>query len=231
MLRLFGTLARVVFGFALASLAAGLVTVLFVNTPIDVLAEPFDRLPKTASETFDLALLAATHLGIFASLFVLITACIGEWFSIRSLSFYLLAGVAIAALGFSAQYASEVAGQPTILNNYAIKAFLTVGFFGGFFYWLAAGQFAGRPPEERSAQMEVAPVETTPEEKAGDNTEVVITKPTASHEPRRHRTPILERLNFSKRRSGEQRSDKPEPDRAREGNESPDNDEVKSSSG
>ncbi len=218
MLRLFGTLARVVFGFVLASLAAGLVTVLFVNTPIDVLAEPFDRLPKTVGETFDLALLAATHIGIFASLFLLLTACIGEWLSIRSLPFYLLAGVIIAALGFSVQYASEVAGQPTILNNYAIKTFLTVGFFGGFFYWLAAGQFAGRPPEEESAEAESAPIETatvTPDEPDGD-TEVVITKPPGREEPRRHRTTLLERLNFSKRKPGEPQPDEREPDDADE---------------
>jgi hypothetical protein len=218
-LRLFGTLARVVFGFVLASLAAGLVTVLFVNTPIDVLAEPFDRLPKTASETFDLALLAATHIGIFSSLFVLITACIGEWFSIRSLPFYLFAGVIIALLGFSIQYASEVAGQPTVLNNYAIKAFLTVGFFGGFFYWLAAGQFAGRPPDEGRAEIEAAAVETTavaPNNESDDDTEVVITKPPGLVEPRRHGMPLLERLSFSKRKSGQPRSDDPEaePDRA-----------------
>ena len=141
------TLARIVFGWAVASLAAGLVTVLFVD--IDVLAGPLDRLPKTLSETFDLALLAATHIAIFASVFVLITAVISEWFSIRTLAFYLLVGIAIAFLGFSVQYASEVAGQPTILNNYAVKAFMTVGFAGGFVYWLSAGQFAGGLPNPR----------------------------------------------------------------------------------
>ena len=233
-LRLFGTLARLLFGFVLACMAAGLVTVLFVNTPIDVLAEPFDRLPKTASETFDLALLAATHLGIFASVFALIAAGMGEWFSIRSLSFYLVAGLIIALLGFSAQYASEVAGQPTILNNYAIKAFLTVGFFGGFFYWLAAGQFAGRPPEERSAERQSVPIETTVvthEDETDDNTEVVITKPAASGEPRSHRTPLLERLNLSKRRPDAPSPDEREPDRADERDELSDGDQIKSSSG
>ena len=215
-------------------MAAGLVTVLFVNTPIDVLAEPFDRLPKTASETFDLALLAATHLGIFASVFALIAAGMGEWFSIRSLSFYLVAGMIIALLGFSAQYASEVAGQPTILNNYAIKAFLTVGFFGGFFYWLAAGQFAGRPPEERSAERQSVPIETTAvthEDETDDNTEVVITKPAASGEPRSHRTPLLERLNLSKRRPDAPSPNEWERDRADERDELSDGDQIKSSSG
>jgi hypothetical protein len=147
-LRVLGTVARVAFGFVLACIAAGLVTMMFVNTPADVLAQPVSRLPQTASDTFELALLTATHIAIFAIAFVLITAGVGEWFSIRSLTYYLITGTAIAMLGFVAQYASEVTGQPTILNNYAVKAFLTTGFFAGFVYWLAAGQFAGKAPED-----------------------------------------------------------------------------------
>jgi hypothetical protein len=221
------------FGLVLASLAAGLVTVLFVNTPVDVLAEPFDRLPKTASATFDLALLAATHLGIFASVFVLIVAGLGEWFSVRALSFYLLAGVVIALFGFSAQYMSEVAGQPTILNNYAIKAFLTVGFFGGFFYWVAAGQFAGHSPENWRARSEPEPVETRPgaPEAGDDNSEVVITEPSAGRTYSRHRAPLLERLKFSKRRPSSEPSDDPESNPIDESHYSPGGDDVKSSSG
>jgi hypothetical protein len=195
-LRLIGTLARIAFGLALASMAAGLVTVLFVD--IDVLMDPTSRLPKTLAETFDLALLAATHIAIFASLFVLFVAAIGEWFSIRSLAFYLLAGVVIALLGFSAQYASEVAGQATILNNYAIKAFLTVGFVGGFVYWLAAGQFAGRSPE-RTAMLDEGPAEPDPATSETTNTSVVITHPAAIEERPRWRMPSLERLRFASR--------------------------------
>lgn len=199
MQRFLSTLARVLFGFVLASLAAGLVTVLFVTTPVEVFTEPFERLPKTASETFDLALLAATHLGIFASVFVLIVALLSEVFSVRSLTFYLFAGVAIAMLGFTAQYQSEVAGQPTILNNYAIKAFLTIGFFGGFFYWLAAGQFAGRPYGWREAAAEPVPVEAgPPARKAESDAEVVITRPPVEIEQARFRKPLLQRLKFSR---------------------------------
>jgi hypothetical protein len=145
-LKVLGTLARVVFGFVLASIAAGLVTVLFVNTPSEVLAQPVTRLSRTAGETFELALLTATHAAIFGLVFTLIAAGLGEIFSIRRLPFYLLCGVVIALLGFAAQYVSEVPGEPTVFNNYALKAFLTTGFFAGFVYWLAAGQFAGRAP-------------------------------------------------------------------------------------
>ena len=219
MLRFIGTLARILFGWTLASLAAGLVTVLFVD--VDVLSNPPDRWAKTLGETIDLALLAATHIGIFSAIFVLITAAIGEWFSIRTLSFYLFVGVMIAILGFTAQYASEVAGQPTIFN-YAIKAFVTVGFFGGFVYWLAAGQFAGRGPEAERALTDEPATETTktgrPEN--GDNTSVVITHPPETFESRqRWRIPALERLTFS-RRETEARPD-PETSAAPDGQTAP----------
>ncbi|MET1046167.1 MAG: hypothetical protein ABWX70_05625 [Hyphomicrobium sp.] len=199
MLRFFSTLARIVFGLVLASLAAGLVTVLFVD--LDILSGPFDRLPKTVGETIDLALLAATHIAIFSSLFVVIVGALGEWLSIRALTYYLIAGVAIAFLGFSAQYASEIAGQATIFNNYAIKAFLTVGFFGGFVYWLAAGQFAGRarptPIDAPTPNLAVA----RPEDREEGATEVVISHAPTIDERPRWRTPVLERLKFSKRSS------------------------------
>jgi hypothetical protein len=199
-LRFVGTVARVIFGWALASLAAGLITVLFVD--IDILAGPADGLPKTVGATIDLALLAATHIAIFSAIFVLITAAIGEWFSLHKVSFYLLAGVVIALFGFIAQYMSEVAGQPTIFNNYAVKAFLTAGFFGGFVYWLGAGQFAGNAPMPRRTQPHTAMAPEAPPssaERNNDATEVVITKPPIGDDRPRWRMPKLERLKFAKR--------------------------------
>lgn len=153
MLKILSTLARVGLGFVLASLTAGLVTVLFVNTPMEMAAQPVGQYAETASETLDLALLAATHAAIFAAAFVLISAGFGEWLSIRSLPFYLIMGCAISLAGLAAQYSSEVPGQPTILNNYAVQAFFTAGFFAGFMYWLASGQFAGAPAGSRSGDV------------------------------------------------------------------------------
>ncbi|MBS0234387.1 MAG: hypothetical protein JSR99_12990 [Proteobacteria bacterium] len=197
MLRFVGTLARVMFGWALASLAAGLITVLFVD--IDVLSGRTDDLPKTVGETIDLALLAATHIAIFSAIFVLIAAAIGEWFSLRMLSFYLLAGVIIGLLGFTAQYMSEVAGQPTIFNNYAVKAFLTAGLFGGFVYWLAAGQFAGRALVPLPPRGSVPEVAKRSAERNGETVEVIITKPPSVGDEPRWRMPRLERLKFANR--------------------------------
>jgi hypothetical protein len=201
------------FGFALASMAAGLVTVLFVNTPTDVLAEPVSRLPRTADETFELALLTATHAAVFGIVFTLIVATIGEMFSIRGLVFYLIGGVIIALLGFAAQYASEVPGEPTIFNNYALKAFITTGFFAGFVYWLAAGQFAGRA-DERGARTATAGSFTgvaSDDETGGrrHETNVVIRKPAPSAKPRPPHHTLLNKLSFKKRtdRPGSNESD------------------------
>jgi hypothetical protein len=145
-LKFFVALVRVVTGFVLASIAAGLVMVLFVDTPARVLAQPASQLSEIASQTALLALLTATHDAVFAGAFVLIAAALGESFSLRSPAFYLVVGVAIAVLGLTAQAASEVAGQPTILNTYAVSAFLAAGLVGGFVYWLASGRYAGRKP-------------------------------------------------------------------------------------
>jgi hypothetical protein len=205
-LKLFASLARVAFGFALASFAAGLVMVLFVNTPAEVLAQPASRLPETASETFDLALLTATHTAIFAVTFVLIVAGLGEWLSIRALSFYLIAGLAIALLGFAAQFSSEVAGQPTVFNNYALKAFLTTGFFAGFVYWLASGQFAGRPPEDGTPAEAVAPSEgptQIAEPSNDDETSAVVTDAEAGAVPKKRYGSLLSRLKIQKSRHAE----------------------------
>ncbi len=137
------TLVRVVSGFILACITAGLVMVLFVTTPAELMSLKADAFPERASQTLIWGLLTATHSALFAAAFVLIATGIAEYMSLRNLPYYLAAGVVISLLGFAAQYSSEVIGQPTVLNNYALKAFLTAGFFAGLTYWLLAGRFAG----------------------------------------------------------------------------------------
>ena len=137
------TLARILAGFLLACFVAGLVQVMYVWTPAELASVPSAAFPAKAGSTLELALLAGTHSAIFGAAFALIAAGIAEWLSIRSIGYFLFAGTAIALLGFTAQYASEVSGQPTILNNYALQAYLTAGFFAGLAYWLSAGHRAG----------------------------------------------------------------------------------------
>jgi hypothetical protein len=137
------TLGRVFTGFILACLAAGLVQVLFVETPKELAAIPASDVSAQAQSTLELTLLTATHFAIFSAAFGLIAAGIAEWLGLRSPGYWLAAGMGIALLGFTAQYASEISGQPSILNNYALQAYLTAGFFGGLVYWLVAGARSG----------------------------------------------------------------------------------------
>jgi hypothetical protein len=154
---MFRTLARVVLGFILACIAAGLTTVLFVITPNDLMAAPSAARPEKILQTVIWGLLAATHTAIFSAAFALIATGLAEWLGLRGLVYYLLAGAGIAVLGFYAQYASEVAGQPTIYNRYAATAFVVAGLVAGFVYWLTAGRHAGRrsdaetPPGQSAA--------------------------------------------------------------------------------
>lgn len=137
------TLVRVVAGFIAACLVAGLVQVCFVMTPVQLLSSPADVFVERLGQFGLLSLLAATHSAIFAAAFALIATGVGEWAGLRNLAYYLIAGTAIALLGFVAQFYSEAGNQPTIFNNYALKAYITAGFFSGLAYWLVAGRSAG----------------------------------------------------------------------------------------
>ncbi len=171
-MRLLGTIIRVLFGYAVACLVAGVATVAFVVTPADLAALPPDVRPERFANAGVLALLAATHSAIFASVFALIAIMIGEWLRIRSWIYYSIVGILIAIGGFCAVSYFEVAGQPTIVNNYALQAFFTAGFLGGFAYWLAAGRRAGgrrgnppakaEPKDEKAEDTEAAKKDEPP---------------------------------------------------------------------
>ncbi len=140
-----GRVLRVIFGFALACLAAGLTVVLFVYNPIELADLQSERL----SEVVLMTLFAATHSAMFAAPFALIGAGFGEWQRIGSWMYYVLVAIAIAAIGFLAQFWTEAQGEATIVNSYAVTAFVLTGFVSGFVYWLFAGRFAGdRGPVE-----------------------------------------------------------------------------------
>ena len=93
-----GRAIRVLFGFVLACLAAGLTVVLFVYNPLELADLQSERL----SEVGLMTLFAATHSAVFAAPFALIGAGFGEWQRIGSWMYYVLVAVAIAAIGFLA---------------------------------------------------------------------------------------------------------------------------------
>jgi hypothetical protein len=144
---------RVLFGFVAASLAAGLTIVLFVTTPVELVNTPSNAFSDALTSNGLLALAAATHSAVFAAPFALIGAAIGEWRRLSHWTYYVLVGIVIAALGFFAQYYSEGGTQTSIVNNYALVAFLTMGFVGGMVYWLVAGQFARPDADPRTPEI------------------------------------------------------------------------------
>ena len=145
-----GRFLRVIFGFVLACLAAGLTVVLFVYTPFDMTDLQSERLTEVGL----MSLAAATHSAVFAAPFAVIGAVFGEWQRIGSWMYYILVAIAIAAIGFLTQFWNEATGsEGTIVNSYAVTAFVLTGFVAGIVYWLFAGRFAGR----RSVEPEIMP--------------------------------------------------------------------------
>jgi hypothetical protein len=133
------TIIRVLIAFLVATIAAAVTLVAFVFTT-DLFTDDIDRLASAGM----LVLYMATIATIFAAPLALVAAVIGEWQAIRNWAFYALAGLAIAIAGFIAQYTTEVGGGgPSIVNNYALAAFLASGLIGGGIYWLLAGRYAG----------------------------------------------------------------------------------------
>jgi len=145
-LAVIGLILRVVVGFALACLAAGLTTVLFAWTPADLAAMPTDPLEKLS-----LALPVATHAAIFSAPFALVAIAIGEWMKTNSWSYYAIAGIVIAAIGFVSQFQSESAAQgwSVMSSNYPAVAFLTTGFIAGVTYWIFSGRLVSRGNRSR----------------------------------------------------------------------------------
>lgn len=131
--------------FIWACLAAGFTKALFATTPAELASLP----PEIAGDRFarvvESGIFAAAQSLLFSAPFALVAAAISEWRRLRNWTYYALVGVAISLIGYLAQYSSELPGQPTIINNYALTAFLTAGFLGGLAYWLVAGRWAGGP--------------------------------------------------------------------------------------
>jgi hypothetical protein len=151
---------RVLFGFAVACLVAGAVTVAFIVTPADLAALAPEARADRLGYAGLLALRAATQSAIFAVFpipFALLAIGFAEWYAIRSWIYYAVCGVAIAVGGFAALYSQEAGGYDTILNDYALRAYLTVGLLGGLAYWLVAGRRAGgRRADPDSSKEQVA---------------------------------------------------------------------------
>ena len=143
---------RVIIGFVFACLAAGFSMVLFVYTPLELATE---LASERMSEAALLAVAAGTHSAVFAAPFALIGAGFGEWQRIGSWFYYVLVGIAIAGVGFLAQFWTEATGEASIVNSYAVTAFIVTGFVAGIVYWLFSGRYAAGSDGQRAAPSEV----------------------------------------------------------------------------
>jgi hypothetical protein len=129
---MFVSLIRFIFGFVTAVLVAGVVQVAFVAGS-DLIRAPI----STAESLGLLALLAATQSAVFSAPFAVLAVLAAAWLPTRSILYFGAVGVLIAAAGFLAQYVGE-AGPTTILNRYALAAYLTSGMIAGLTYWFVA---------------------------------------------------------------------------------------------
>jgi hypothetical protein len=143
------TVLRVLIGFIVACFAGALTTLLFVHTPEEVgswlTTLPADERGERFGIFGLLWLAAATQSAIFSAFFAFIAVVVAEWRKVRAWTYYSIAGIIIALLGFAAQWLSEPTGQSwsVVNSHYPLVAFLTTGFVAGFVYWMVAGRHAG----------------------------------------------------------------------------------------
>jgi hypothetical protein len=132
----------VILGFLIACLAAATTLILFVYTPAEFVSLPSDLRGARLSEAGQFILAVVPHVALFSAVFALFASAFAEVRGIRSWTYYALVGVSIAVVGFLIQHLSEGPGQPSILQNYALLAFLTAGAVGGLAYWYVCGRYA-----------------------------------------------------------------------------------------
>jgi Na+/melibiose symporter-like transporter len=125
-------------GYVVACAAFALVLVAFVFTPAEMASADAERFSMAGFQL----LASSIQVIIFAAPLALLATAFAEWRGISDWIFYALAAMLIAGVGFVAQYFSELQGAPTIVNNYAVTAFMTGGFVAGVVYWLIAGRHA-----------------------------------------------------------------------------------------
>jgi hypothetical protein len=134
-------LVRILTGFALASFAAAVTLVAFVYAPSETAGLTGARL--SAAGYF--AIVITPWVALCAALPAFISVMIAEARHIAGWTFYVLAGIGTAAVGFLVQYWTETRVGPGIFQAYALIAFLTAGLIGGLAYWVSSGRYIVPP--------------------------------------------------------------------------------------
>jgi hypothetical protein len=131
-------------GFALASFTAAATLVLFVYAPGDLASLRTDLNGTRLSEAGYFALVITPWVAVTGAVPALAGILYAEARKIAGWTFYALAGLGTALVGFFLQRASEPRGEPGIFEAYALIAFLAAGLVGGLVYWASSGRYASR---------------------------------------------------------------------------------------
>jgi hypothetical protein len=92
-----------------------------------------------AARVLELVALLATQAAIFVIPFGLLTAVMLEVNDIRGLLAHLVVGLVLAGMAFALHVQAED-DLRTVINAFAIQAFVLQGLVAGFVYWLVAGR-------------------------------------------------------------------------------------------
>lgn len=145
-----GRLLRILLGYFAACLAAGATQTAFATFDLSVLSA--GGWAQNAGGIVNLILVAARLSAIFAAPFAFVAICLAYYQDLRGWPYFALVGLAIAAGGFLVLSSADMPGEPTIVNPYALKAYLASGFIGGFVYWLVAGRRAESFPAQTASK-------------------------------------------------------------------------------
>jgi hypothetical protein len=138
---MFGRVLRVICGFFLACFAAGLTLSLFAFPPA-AMKTAVEGSSDAIVELCLFALAVTQYCALFAAPFALLGVIFAERQGIRSWTGHVIAGMVIAGFAMLTRYASEAASAPSIINTYAVAAFLAAGIASATTYWILAGRFA-----------------------------------------------------------------------------------------
>lgn len=160
-----GRFARVCAGYVLACVAAAYTKLLFMTTPAQLSTLPSDLLAERMTDILSRGWKYAVLFVIFSLPFAVIAIAVAEWRRLGGWQYCVLSAIAISMVSYVARYNGEAPGDPTIVNNYALLAYVTTGFVAGLLYWLVAGRSSGRRIYSAEPEAEPAPVVPAPASK------------------------------------------------------------------
>lgn len=130
----------ILFGYAVATLAASLFLNVLLLSALDV--SPGET-PVAAGSLLFAVPVVALFVAYFAFLPAILMVLLGELLGKRDWLFYALSGALVAAVVIGLANGSPGAGYDVAADPAFLLAVIATGIFGGMAYWLVAGRGAG----------------------------------------------------------------------------------------